>query len=707
MRDKNLVFLGLTLIVLVGIMASASAELIISQPKASYNLGDEFEITVQADVIKENYLDVNLLCIGSLGEPREINLYHGILTEKTILINRKLIPVFISDLKGTCNIEAKYGEDLQTTQNFKISDEIIVELELNEMKYRAGEEVIIKGTAMKKNNALIGQGGAGAYVTAKIGEESKANGMVKDGQFRLNFSVLESTPAGMKALVIEVHDEDAEGNILNVGTARADLTILQEPAWMDIAVDKQVVSAGETIKIMPILYDKANMEMNGEEVVIRVLNADKKVMYEKIISSGEEIDFTLESSHAPGYSKIIAAKGSIVKEKTFDVSETPKISSRVENNTLIIENIGNCDYSGPIEIAIGGSIIVKEVNLKKGEIIRYKVSAPDGDYALTVKDNSGLIHESSGVALTGAAIGVDEIGGKMSILLRYPLVWIFLIIVIGATAFVLYKNNRKRNTYSFPFESGQRLHVGFKKREGAEMPEAGEQRQEGIRHENAEQRNEPHKGIMGLVRENNVIRVGGITKAESVLSLSGERSNSAIIAIKIKNSISKEARAKINKALENAYEMKGAASNMGNSILIVFAPLLTKTMKNSELAIKAANKIDMELKDFNSKFKDKINYGIGVNYGDLIAKREADILQFASLGNTINKAKRIADIAREGLLISKEAHERAINEIKTDKAIEESKTAKMELFKIKRIVDNEKSQQFVRDFLAKNKESFA
>ena len=89
--------------------------------------------------------------------------------------------------------------------------------------------------------------------------------------------------------------------------------------------------------------------------------------------------------------------------------------------------------------------------------------------------------------------------------------------------------------------------------------------------------------------------------------------------------------------------------------------------KNEVEAAKAAEKIKLVLQEHNKKFKDKIEFGIGINSGKIINKIEDKTLKFTALGNLISGAKRIADSSNEQVLVTKEAYERGINEIKAEK----------------------------------------
>ncbi|MDP1729420.1 MAG: hypothetical protein Q8L27_04415, partial [archaeon] len=84
--------------------------------------------------------------------------------------------------------------------------------------------------------------------------------------------------------------------------------------------------------------------------------------------------------------------------------------------------------------------------------------------------------------------------------------------------------------------------------------------------------------------------------------------------------------------------------------------------------------------------------------GELINKMAGKILQFTNISNTLVLAKRIADSANDKILLSKNIHEKTMNNIKADKAM----SGNLDAFEIKRLVDKEKSEKFIQGFLRRN-----
>ena len=70
-----------------------------------------------------------------------------------------------------------------------------------------------------------------------------------------------------------------------------------------------------------------------------------------------------------------------------------------------------------------------------------------------------------------------------------------------------------------------------------------------------------------------------------------------VIAVKIKNKISKEAKKSLERAIEHVYERRGAVYEQGDYIFVMLSPLMTRTYKNEVEAAKIAEKITLALKE--------------------------------------------------------------------------------------------------------------
>ena len=643
------------------LISNISAEIQISSSKALYSLGDELSLTIVLGVHTEDYLDVNLIC-----SDQEQNIYHDVPATKTSTITRKLIESYIGSLSGDCYLSAVYGEDSGRSSNFKISNKIIVNFETDKTDYNVDEIISITGTASKEN----GVAPESAFVEASFNGVS-ASDIVKNGEFNLKLSTSQTMHAGTYPVIIKVYDKDERRNIMNSGESSHDLNLVQRPNKIDIAITNQKITPAENLSYIVGLYDFAGDMMN-EEVKLTIKDNNNETVYSKNVTVNQNLIFTPEVTLAPGKATIIAEKGEIILEKTFYVSELKIIRAEISNGTLIVTNEGNVDYNEEFSIIIGNDTITKQGPILVGESKTFELSAPTGTYDINVIDSSGGVYSGS-VALTGQAIDAKEINNHINLFFRYPLVWAFILFIVFFAITLTYKNSSNQASYSYPAEIE-------KKRSGKIILKQKFMKTEG----SSEELN---------------LGPGKIKKAEQVLVTTGHKQESVIVYFKIKNKISKLAEQNLVKILETASKFNGIPYRDGYSYGLIFSPVVSKSFKNEKDAVSAAIAIDSEIKDANKKFKDKIEYGIGINSGEVISKVEGVVLQFTNLGKTIPTAKKIAEISNQEVLISETVH-RKTEEVKVEKA--SPNNSEIMYFKINRVIDSEYHKKFIDGFLRRN-----
>jgi len=130
----------------------------------------------------------------------------------------------------------------------------------------------------------------------------------------------------------------------------------------------------------------------------------------------------------------------------------------------------------------------------------------------------------------------------------------------------------------------------------------------------------------------------------------------------------------------------------GDYRVIVFSPILTKSMDNNIKAIKIARDISNILAEHNRKYADKIDFGIGISSGEMIVESREGKFRFTSTGNTIGMAKKISGSSKGELLISEKIRRKALGKIKT------TKIPTMDYYRVRDIVDRDEHKEFVSRF---------
>jgi len=626
-----------------------SAEIMLSQPSSIYNLGENLDIeaTIKATEHTTDFFEMNIVC-----KEKEKNFYKSPLTldkgeEKKISSSLALTKSFLEDLIGDCNILAKFSSEEAKSQTFKVSSSINVKLDIGTISIDAGKEVILKGTATKENGKKV-EGFVEIYVE---NTDIKITRSVSNGEFSVSIKFPENMKAGSYSLIAKTY-EKSETEETNIGESRIMLEIRKKPTKIEIVIENQNIKPGETLIFAPVIYDQTDEQVEGE-IGVKIYSPDNKVFYQKVLKSNELHELKTETNQKPGYWKIESFALDLNAERMFYVEELEKADFGVENDTLIITNIGNIVYKKPVQISIGDVVEVKNIELEVGETKKFKLVAPEGNYDVSISDGTeeGIFNE---VPLTGKVTGVSEIGRLSG---KYPIVWLFLVVVFSMFILVLIQRITRKKFYVAPAVS-----------------------------EKQEKKQEAEKLLPVPIPTK-------LEKAEHSLVLDGRKENTSIVAINIKNIKDKNLlSSQISKEIVNN---KGVVYDTIDNIIGIFSSLTTKTFGNEIIAVKTARKINDLLKEYNQKAREKTIYGIAINSGELILKKDSGLLKFTTIGNAINLGKKLAGLAQNEVLISENIQKKLISDIKTEKITKEG----VDAYYVKGIIERDKNKEFISDFL--------
>jgi len=626
------------LLVLVVFFAHfASAEIIISQqPIEVYNLGDvldtSFRLTTSQGIY--DYLQISLICNNNerILPKEEVSLSANgelIIGKSIFLINK-----FIGLAAGTCKIKASFEDSPQDyifSSEFEISNSLNIESGIEEKDFEPGENVLIKGKVTKKNgkpvngfvdltlilpnfseeiaptlpdnntlsenitltpdNNTLSEGITSTSLdNSPLFEYKSYQGTIIGGDFSINLNIPHDAKAGNYFIKIEAYEKDPLGEITNAGITGHDIFVKQVPTSLEILFESQEVEPGTDLKVKVILHDQTG-EKISTSAIITVKDKNNKILEQVEIATGEFFEFPIAYNELPAEWTIIGLSNKITGESYFKIIEKQDVKVDIINNTLILKNIGNVPYNGSLMIKFGNETIKINPELEVDEVKKYSLKAPDGEYVLeiTADEESKL---TKNVVLTGKSIRVKELS-NFRILFRTPIVWIFVILILGSVSYVLYRKGFKKTFFG---------RINFGKNQGKD------------------------KSI--FVKKNTLINPKN--KAELSLSIHGEKQNASLVCLKLKNFED------IKKETENTEETFGKIMNLmeenkaytyesHDNLFFILAPAITKTFNNEMKAIGIAQKIEEILKKHNRLFKQKINFGISISCGDIIVKKEKDV----------------------------------------------------------------------------------
>jgi hypothetical protein len=662
--EKGVGIFVLSLVIFASFASAAGITL--NEPKEIYNLGDKLYVTAGGLLGSENgNLNLNLVCGNQTTNLVKISaraFETG--TEQTYSIPYKILDAKdlevenISSILGSCQVIASLGTQVAATKQFTVTKDVSLTVTLDKAEYNPGEGITLSVDVIKANGDLLN----GFIEASNATSFSKA---VQEGKVTEVFSMPATAEAGVYSLDLRAYDVGSDGT-LNEGTTQAFFTIKQVPSSIVLSISSEEVTPGDKITVGGELFDQSGKEMEGTLSVEVASSLGEIRTY--TVNANEFLDINFETNATPGEWVVAVSFEGVLEERVFNVSEVQKVNFTFEENLLIVTNVGNTRYNKTIEVNIGEEIMKLDLNMEMGEVRKFNLKAPEGEYNVSVGDGETAMNQA--VLLTGNAISIKDFkdGG---IFRNYTIVWVFLILVLGAAGIVLViRFRRKTRTVGEEWSFFRRFRLFHKKVKSRiphtvrssisnsmnftnKSPEA---------HSFDDSYSHEDKTLLDLTKKK-------IESAESALVLKGQKLNSSVIAVSLKNygALNENTKKELNNSLEKMKAMKGLVDWRGDSLLIVFSPLVTKTYSNEALAVKAGIVLEKSMADHNKKFSNRLEFNIGIHSGELIASIEGGKLKYTSIGNTVSLAKRMADSDSRKVLISEAIRKKLLREIRAEK----------------------------------------
>jgi len=661
-----LILLALSLFLLPFVSATI---VINQQPEEAYNLGDVISIPVKI-VASERILgslNVDLICNEKtanykIGIP-SLSISENYDTEIYIPLTKSEI----GELHGKCKVKIYLRGDSVLTNSFKISDLILLNANFPTLEFNPGDVLSIEGQAIKENGKPME-----GFLELSIveGNNSILSNFeaVNNGVLSINITLPEKIKAGSLLLKLKAYETNSNNDVTNKGFLNQNIRINQVPTSLEVVFETKSVEPGTNLKTKAVLYDQTGEKISSSSK-ITIKNKDGKTMEQVETATDKFFEFPILYNEAPGKWEVSAASNGLTGKSFFTITEKEALNIEIMNKTLTITNVGNIPYNKTALIKVGEETLNIDIYLKVGESQKYIITAPDGNYNVKIIAGDNTVSEE--VMLTGKTVDVKKAPGKIGGLIKYPLIWIFVILVLGFIAFMAYKRGYKKTFIG---------HVSSKKRR---------QKSELI----------PKSKLTPLAKGS---FINSRNRAELSLSIKGDKQNASLVALHIKNlgEIQKEkgnAKETIQKIVNLAEENKAMTYESHSTLFFILAPTKTRTFKNEKMALEIANKIKDELINHNKVARQKISFGISLNYGAIVAKQEGDSLKFMSFGTLMNASKKLASLAKEDILLSEKINDMFGSSIKTTK----HKKNGINAYSVEKIRNVEEHKKFLRNFLSR------
>ena len=639
------------------LISFASASIIFSvQPHSVYNMGDKVNtaIKITPEPRFDNVISVSMNC-----DSGDLEVYKEFLSltlemDKSLII--PLIDSLIGNSSGSCVFDVRVGGDVEvSSESFRISNIIKVELLNWGNSYNSGEQIRIEGSAIKETGKNV----EGSY-SISIGEESFV-GEVVGGEFGILFNIPDNFPSGLHQVNLSVEERDANEKVINYGNRISFLNINQVPTSIEVVLDETEVFPGGSIRGKVVLHDQTGDSIHNREVYVAIKDESGEIVKKIITRTEQEFEYPIEGGQMPAVFEVSTYSEDLINEVEVTVPENREIRSEILNRTLILTNIGNVFYEGEVMLKIGEDEVVIVLSLPVGESEEYLISAPDGEYDVVV---GGVTKRMS---LSGNAVQVKKVTPGFTSLSSF--IWIFALMLVAVGAFLV-------------FRKGHRPSVFARMGKAKEEPKSIEK-------------------LHGSEKTTGDV-FDSKKKVELSLSITGAKQRSSVGCISLKNYEEinsgrgnvRETFSEIKNLIE---ERKGLFYPNKGHFFFILAPSFTKTFKNPKPGISLSKEIIKVLEDHNRKFKQKIDFGISLSHGEIIIKVEPKSIKFMSLGNLMASCKKLSNYSKGELVVSENIKKELGSTMKGKKVEVGSSKA----YELEGMVDKDNHSTFIKGFVAR------
>ncbi len=229
---------------------------------------------------------------------------------------------------------------------------------------------------------------------------------------------------------------------------------------IQVTTTKESFQPGENVTLKVALLDSQNAPIN-DNVNIIFENADKTKKIEKIIQSNSLVEINLGDGVSAGYWSITTNYQGSESKAIFIIETNEQAAFSLDEDILTISNTGNSRYTKTIQILIGDTLGVKDVDLNAGEKISFRLIAPDNVYSIRVTDGKTTLTRGN-VQLTGDVIGVldnrastrapitgarvegDNATSALNLVKNNKIIYAFILVVVGAAVLIAIERNYRR-----------------------------------------------------------------------------------------------------------------------------------------------------------------------------------------------------------------------------------------------------------------------
>ncbi len=348
----------------------------------AYNLGDRLNLA--ANVVYPNalngFLRANLLCENNSLDYYLVPVELSAGTVKRIQISELLIQVGYT---GNCNVVVELlnggRHTLEKSQSGKLvmSDMLKIDGKISKLNLKPGEKLVVSGTVRNIRGEKLRDGDVSLVLVNEFFTS------VKDGEFGYEFTLSQDFKSGSHDLLVNVGDENG-----NKGIANYSFNVEAVPKRLENKLNDLSFKPRDLVVIQPVLYDQAGEIMQGDAFV-KLYDPNDDLVLQRTMRTDDKAEYNLPDYAEPGEWRLVISSNGLQTENNVNVDVVEKLDFVIDDQKVVVTNVGNILYKKPIEVFLGEgeTILTKETALKPGEtaiIDLSKEEVPSGSYNIEV-----------------------------------------------------------------------------------------------------------------------------------------------------------------------------------------------------------------------------------------------------------------------------------------------------------------------------------
>lgn len=691
----------LVILLFLVLLPLGSSSIFVGSLNPVYNLGDRIDVQttlISTSSASDHYM-VDLVC----GSNYSSNIFNSFITlepnvEKQILVTTELFDPLIYNITDSCFLKAIFGSEHTESNSFVLSRNIILDAELEFNSYDPGSSLYISGNAVEESGFRV-NGFVELFIPSLNLYKSA---VVTDGRFNMSLILPSDSKSGEHDIRLEVHTTDHNSRKINFGNYSDKFSLNQILKGVTIFVSKDNPEPDSEFTFRVDAVDQAGDKIS-KEITLSIDKPKGIPFVRKVIKSGEDQKMTFFLNDTPGYWSIEATVDDLSSRKLFYLKEVNTLQTSLINNTLIVTNIGNSPYNGPLEITIGSYVEVKQIKLNPGETQKFTLRAPDGDYSISVLE-SGENKNLGSAFLTGNAVKVTNFREDVINTFTDPLIWwlaviLLILIIILVQVRIRVKKYGKAPTASSNFDLKTPLKTDFVV---DNKPNNGLFNKPKSMDAGFSKPSEKKLDLSFLSSKKTDTSVGfSDQKKVSPSDLFGTqdkgiREKAVAMSLYVSSS-SPAVNETMDRSLSLAQETGAKVYVDGDYKVILFSPRLTHVQDNELAAVNLGRRIQALFLEHMKDHNDSARFGIGISDGEIISEMDEGKFHFTSTGNLVSYSKRLAYASNSKLLVSDSIRRKVVSTVKTEK------TQYAGTWEVVKVIDHSKSRDFIKKFSERNK----